>query len=238
MSRAIVPSGLGISTSVRLAVGGVDLRPAALSERQRLSRRVRAWTAALLTWSALVLTLALVLSPGGASTRAALAQLESERADLARLKSDLEARQSQVRTRLMLVERGLDVSRHVARHPDWSILLRTLAVRGSGSVVLENVELERLADTDRVSARRAAKSQDSRPPAVDRYALRVAGLGRSQESVSAYVLALESSGLFERVTIRQTEARRGDSGISGVGFRLEASLAGGVPGVRERGGSR
>lgn len=226
---------------VNLAVGGVDLRPAALSARQRLARRVRAWTVALLIWSALVLTAALVLTPGSSAVRAALANLAAEKQELTGMRSDLDDRAKQVRTRLMLVERSLEISRHVARHPDWGVLMRALASRGAGSVVLESVELERQADTgqSRGPSRRGAKA-DSPPaqPSVDRYTLRVSGLGRSQEAVSAYVLALESSGLFERVTIRQTEARRSDSGVGGVGFRFDASLAGAVPAVRERGGAR
>lgn len=224
---------------VTLAVGGVDLRPAALSARQRLHRRIRAWTVALVVWTGLVLAAALVLTPGAGAVRAALAQLGAERQELDTLRTGLDDRAKQVRARLMLVERGLEISRHVARHPDWSVLMRVLASRGAGAVVLESVELERTIDAAQTRApARRGKVDAPGLPAVDRYTLRVSGLGRSQEAVSAYVLALESSGLFERVTIRQTEARRSDAGVGGVGFRFEASLAGAVPPVRERGGAR
>jgi Tfp pilus assembly protein PilN len=237
VTQATASTGL----RVNLAIGGVDLRPAALSARQRLKHRVRVWTIALLVWSGVVTAAALALTSGSSGVRAVIAALDAEGRELAGMRTDLDDRAKQVRSRIMLVDRGLEITRHVARHPDWGVLMRALASRGAGSVALESVELERVAAPARTTSRRAARGESAAAPAtpaLDRYTLRLSGLGRSQEAVSAYVLALEGSGLFERVTIQQTEARRSDTGIGGVGFRLEASLVGAVPPVRERGGAR
>jgi hypothetical protein len=62
-------------------------------------------------------------------------------------------------------------------------------------------------------------------PSAGTYVLTLTGTGLSHEAVSGFALALEATGLFERVTLLETLRSR-IGRFDAVGFRLECAIAG------------
>jgi hypothetical protein len=126
----------------------------------------------------------------------------------------------------------------VAHQPDWSVLLGLLAQSLGEEIVLTSCKLESQPPTPDAPAPMprpgaAAPAPEStaaaaalREPGARRYTLQISGIGRTQSSVSQFVLRLERLGLFERVTILKT-ARELFGEHDSIGFRLEATMGSG-----------
>ena len=120
-------------------------------------------------------------------------------------------------------ESQLRASRAIAGQPDWSELLALLAAKTQDQITLRGCSVS----PRQVAAPRmtAVKSAGVKPatPSFAGILVSVSGAGISQTEVSQYALRLESTGLFNRVTIIET-ARETLADLQLVTFRLECTL--------------
>ncbi|UCD48758.1 MAG: hypothetical protein JSW27_14635 [Phycisphaerales bacterium] len=110
-----------------------------------------------------------------------------------------------LRAALAEVTRELEVSRAIGAQPDWSKLLVLLGHELGEEVVLSQCGL---ATTDAKAADITGnlKAWLSSSPLEDllatrRYRVKLAGFGRTQSSVSQFVLGLEQMGIFDSVRL-------------------------------------
>jgi Tfp pilus assembly protein PilN len=197
----------------------LNLMPSARRESLARRERTRWWGVFLAAW-ALVCAGSLLLIRAGAPTEA-----EPARGRLDQLASKiaaLEKTDAGLRVTLAEWSRRAEAGRAVGHWPDWSRLLRLLADRRGNDVALSSITLE-------PPASGAARRGDAATPAG--FSLVVEGVARGQAAATSYVLRLEQSEVFDRMTLAETRSRdfRGEPA---VGFRLEAEL--GRPGKQEK----
>jgi Tfp pilus assembly protein PilN len=193
---------------------GVNLIPGSRSAARRVRARVRLWIGVCGAYAVLLgAAYAWMFSAWGGRTQnwqARLAQVERE---------TREANQvlSKRRSTLDESEANLRANSIVGDQPDWSMLLGLLARKLRDEVVLEQTVLR--------------VSDSSGKPGAAGPVLALTGLGRTHAAVSEFVLRLEQSGVFSKVTqleSRRTALPKGEA----VGFRVEATLATGEGGAR------
>ena len=215
-------------------MNGVNFIPRQRRDASSRRARCRAWTIGA---SAYALLCVVAFAASGAID---VADDPTVASDLAQLPARIDASQralTTLRAQLAEAQARLNAARAVAQQPDWSVLLGLLAQSLGDDIVLTACRLEAEHPSDRAAAsspppggiNRAADGGRSGAPAApvvgpgSRFTLELAGLGRTQASVSRFVLRLEQLGLFERVTIVKT-GREMFGEHESIGFRLEATL--------------
>jgi hypothetical protein len=142
--------------------------------------------------------------------------------------ADLEGKIKARAVRVAEADEAYEAALSISDQPDWGTLLAILG-RGLGKdTVLSGCVLM-------PEAPRLASAEGGVAPAVEvrpgAYVLTVSGLGRTQEDVSKYVLDLEQTNLFSRVTLK--EARRTEF-LTGqaVAFTIECAMVDAGGGAR------
>ncbi len=210
-------------------MNGVNFIPRARRELAERRSRLRAWT---IGSAAYALLGAVVFAASGT---AAVVEDPAVAQQLAQLPGEIDTSRRALRNvqaQLAEAHAKLDAARAVAEQPDWSVLLGLLAQSLGEEIVLTSCKLDSdaLAGERPVPAQRAGagtKASEPQPPRLTaaRYTVLLSGLGRTQSSVSQFVLRLEGLGLFERVTILKTNREMFGEHES-IGFRLEATIGG------------
>lgn len=116
----------------------------------------------------------------------------------------------------------------IREQPDWSMLLALLGEKTGDDVVLRACRVKPI---DAAPAKTAPGKAPAKPVAAaleSKFIVELGGLGRNQMAVSHFVLRLEQSGLFDRVTLMDTNREAFLSGEAS-GFRVECALSGSVP---------
>jgi hypothetical protein len=136
-----------------------------------------------------------------------------------------------VKDELTLAEATLRASRSISEQPDWSALMALLAAKAGDEIVLKTC-LVRPRDLDHAVASPRSQGQGAvdgatgatqPPPAEPSMVLGLSGLGLSQAAVSQFILRLEGTRLFAKVTLIDT-SRASFERMDVVGFRIECSL--------------
>lgn len=177
---------------------------------RRLARRVgrarRAWLVALGVYAGLTAAACLVVHlPVHADAPRVRADLErlAERLDLAeRAVAVVEKSIGEKRTRLA-------AARAVGEHPDWSLLMESVARARKGEIVLENFDLT----TTRVEVKAPAQSAGASTPKAGAkpktkvvYVIKLIGYSPAPGGVFAFARGLEEMGVFEQVAVKDTRA--------------------------------
>ncbi len=213
-----------------------NLIPPVRQTARRRRSRVRFWISACTVY-------ALVLVAAGGALQSVLGStdsvLESEVSALSTEISGTKREVAQVQPKLVEAKLTLAASQAVGSQPNWSVLLTLLAdalrdpssADGESDLVLSACELERVSELPSgvplaiagggaaSAGGEAAKSMTGKR----RFSLRVAGVGKTQAVISQYVLRLEQTGLFERVTLLETKRTPFVNGEA-VAFRLDCLL--------------
>ena len=95
----------------------------------------------------------------------------------------------------------LEANRAVGEQPDWAVVLALLAKNLDDDLVLKRCKLEPEAVE---KSKKPTKGEPAPAPKPKRYILDISGFGRSQKAISQFVLRLEGSTLFEKVTAVKT----------------------------------
>ena len=204
----------------------VNLIPAA-----RLARRRR--NARLCVWAAVCGAYAMSLIAGSATLQALRASedrtLHGQRATLAQQVEQSNLELLGLRRELGEATMALETTRAIHHQPDWSKLFLGLSQRLDDEIVLGRCQLTTLTDDNKVLAEEWANSMPAKPLATllteCRHTLLLSGFGKSQESVSRFVLRLEGTGVFHIVRLvnssRQTFLEK-----EAVAFSVECRFKG------------
>jgi Tfp pilus assembly protein PilN len=166
---------------------GLNLIPADLLDQRRARRRVRVTLRLTAGYLALLLagTLAYLAVHAPSSADAAIGQLAVSRERLGLLRHEV----ADTQQRMIEIDRRIAGGRIIADRPRWSTLMRLIAQAAGPRVVLGGLTIS------------ADQTPDDAAVAV-----RVTGFAADPGEVSAFVLRLEASGLFE--TVRMGSSRR------------------------------
>jgi len=187
---------------------GVNLIPAPLLAQRRRQRSVRRGVRVTAAYLTLLLAATLgylgVHAPhaADADTGSARSSLASERVSL------LQKQLKTTKRQLIETDRQLQGSRVLSERPDWSTLLRLVSLAAGPDVVLRDFTLRTTGPTITAGADVA-----------------VAGLASDPWAVSRFVLRLEESGLFDRVTL-ESSRREPFRDRSATAFSLRCELRG------------
>lgn len=204
-------------------INGVNLIPQYRREARYRRRYARLWISSGLIYAIALIGLwcfaHIIWSSGSEAVAVDLARVQSDI-------SDTENAMDELRPCLVEVQARLAASRSIGDQPDWSILLRLLASLLDDQTVLEEIKLEPVYDNaeQRGYTSSAGYARDTR--SISKYALKLSGLGRSHQAVQNYVIRLEHTGLFSRVTLVDTHKKPYLSSDA-VAFRIDGTFADG-----------
>jgi len=193
-----------------------------LSRRQAKSRRgyVQRWAVAVVIYGALSLTVGVMCFAVSSSQDPLVAQeLDAVYIQI----NDLDTTIAQVKTNLLETQASLDASLVMVNQPDWSILLATLSNMLGDGIVLRHCQLT--SSTMPPPTGRGVNTDKDGPDQLTHFVLELAGVGRSQNDVSRFVLRLEQSQLFDEVILVETDQEQFLSKPA-IGFRLRCVLSG------------
>jgi Tfp pilus assembly protein PilN len=187
----------------------------------RLARRRVRW------WGLVSLGIGFVTALALTTARAALSEGPSDTGEeIARIEERLEAdrrRVSEVGAKVRARLTELAASRAVGTHPDFSVLLEVLAALRGDQAMFESVSVA----TTEVVIEQGSKGK---PPVTrPEMALELTGLARSPSTVASFVLRLEGTGIFSKVTLKNTQPRpvAPNRAVEGTGFAIRAVFAAG-----------
>lgn len=192
---------------------GVNLVPVTRRDARLRRARVRFWAAAGVVgvglWIAAFVGVQLVVTRDDRAVRDELdrvsAMAEDTRQEVAALRANIVREQGR-----------LQATRAVGEQPDWSVLLALLSSVLGEEAVLRTIKIDAPPESTNASDTRAS---DPKPVLLE-----LAGLGRSQQVVTRFVLRLEAMPLFARVRLLDTR-REPFLASHAVGFRIECMLA-------------
>lgn len=208
-------------------MSGVNLIPVHVRAARARRGRLHGWGMIITAYSVLLVSscvLAVASDRPTADATDKLAKLEPQNEQL---KKTLDA----ARGELAAENRKYAAAEEVAVHPNWSQLLKLIASKRGSGVVLDSLTLAPVAaasasQTTPVKGNAAKEKGASVRPSE--YLLTVTGVGRTQEDVSGFTLALEDAGIFSRVTLAECARREnagGDKDAKPVfGFTLRCEL--------------
>lgn len=209
-------------------IAGVNLIP--IYHQQARGRRVYA-----MRWVGLCIGYALLVAAGGIGAQCLWGRgagdvnhrLSVLQEQVTQDKSTMAA----LAPKLSQIQTTLAASRTVGVQPDWSVLLRLIAGLLDHKTVLSDCRLTPASEAGfPVMLGRAGRKKSSTGKA-EGYVLQLKGLGEDQQAVAGYVLRLEKTGLFGKVTLVDTHKEpffRG--GESAIGFQIRCTLGNGTGG--------
>lgn len=191
--------------------------------RQRRQRRIaRRWAVGVGVYAFTVLAVCLLVnvpvSAGGSTTSTDLARLSEQLERAEKDKARLEKQVAQKRG-------SLAAAKAVGEHPDWSLLLESVARVRAGEVVLESFDLNTVKVEIKPPATRSGSA--SKPPAQPKfktsYTVKIIGYATAPGSVFGYARRMEGLGVFEQVSVKDTRATPLGS-MPSTRFEIHASI--------------
>ena len=207
-----------------VSLSGVNLLSPARRERARRRMLTRRWAGGLVIYA---------LTLGGLSMTALLSSRvqTSAESELASINAQLERSEAQLKTlqtQQADLRKRVNAARAVGHHANWSVLLRMIVSRRAEAMTFDEMTLAHRVEV--VTPERKAQGKTTPAVTQDVYDLTLAGVTDHVRSVNAFVVALEESGLFERV-------RRGEAGAPdarGTYFRVICTMRDGQQQIEEK----
>jgi hypothetical protein len=183
-------------------MGHVNLIPAERLLRKRRRARWCAWTAVCGTYAVLLLGSGLILYRVRATEDRCLA------GELAALDQQVERDNKtmlELRRELAEATTALETVRAIREQPDWSRLFLGLAEHMGDEIVISRCQLMTLTRDGKMVGEAWTESSPATPLRTFltecRHNLMLNGFGKTQESVSRFVLRLEGAGAFDEVRL-------------------------------------
>lgn len=196
----------------------VNLIPAARRAKQLARRRRQMWIRWLRAYAVI---LAIACGLAFLPAQAAAPSLESS---IARVDRRIETRTKEldaIRRQSAAVCKRLDLARVVGEHPDWSLLLHTIARSRADLAVLESLDFS-IAKEEKKDKPGAPTASQVAPR--DIITLKLLGIADSPKACITFASALEKLNLFDRVSIKDTHAQTLGH-MNATHFEIEATLA-------------
>jgi hypothetical protein len=137
------------------------------------------------------------------------------------------ATMSEFRQKLAESQTELEASKSISSQPDWTKLLILVGDELEDQIVLSVCQLATLSKDGETVTSNLQESLSSAPPGVHvaerQYRLELSGFGRTQTSVSQFVLRLEQMQIFDKVEL--INSRRQDFlSDKAVAFNIRCSI--------------
>ncbi|MCW5777056.1 MAG: PilN domain-containing protein [Phycisphaeraceae bacterium] len=178
----------------------VNFIPLARLLARSRARRIRAWVAVACVYAlaAIAACLGVRMALQGDDTQARTVSLAA-----AQQMEVSHASTARLKAELADVRRRAEAARQITNRPDWSVLLALLSRDRGDDLALTSCHLESLVEGG--------------------YKLSIGGLSRTPEHITEFTLALERSGVFDRVRLIETVRRATPRGEA-VAFSLDCVL--------------
>ncbi|MFN0011775.1 MAG: hypothetical protein ACKVS8_09055 [Phycisphaerales bacterium] len=202
-----------------------NLLPASVRVRATAAAAARRWAVATLAWAA-----ALGAGTAGAAvfTQIGTPDLAARAAQLNAVADTDYAQVERSRKEAAEASKRLELLNAVSDHPDWSRLLALLSnVRGDDTLI-ESIEVSRKPVAAEPKAKAPKPGATAPPPPRPVYLIRLAGMAGTPAEATSLVLRLEQAGLFDRVTLVETQPRE-FVGKAVAAFRVECEVGDGAP---------
>lgn len=191
----------------------VNLIPQSRREAGRRRLRLRRWVWICVAYAVLVLSgAAMALATWGGSVvedlRPRIAAAETQLADVRATDQQLGGELEELSSRLAAAQQ-------VGQRPDWSVLMAVVSRASDERIVLRRVYLRP----------REVPREAGVEPTFAGYAVQISGVGTDQAAVSAFVLKLEESGLFDQVQPPKT-SRGTFRGKDAIAFETNGLVTG------------
>jgi Tfp pilus assembly protein PilN len=128
---------------------------------------------------------------------------------------------SETRIKFAADQHRLTAAQEIAEQPDWSLLLTLLAQKADDQMVLRSCQLRPAGDP-------VGEGKTTDAPTGPGLVVVVTGVARSPQAAQQYVLRLEKTGLFERVTLVETRREPFLNGEASA-FRADCVLSTSAP---------
>ena len=198
----------------------INLIPKARQAKTHRHRRLKFWTG---VWScygaALLVAVGIMYLRLGASTQDLSSQLQKEDEQLAAIQTDQQGASAE----LSRVSQKLASAKGLLAQPDWSELLSILADLRGNDIALAGVQLA--LDTEQAPADKKSGAKPVVEAQKTKWMLQTNGYGKTPESVSQFVLRLESTQLFDRVNLLKTN-REGFQTGDATSFSIQCPIKG------------
>jgi len=205
-------------------MGDFNLIPAARMEKRRRKARMRLWMAICGTYFILLAGLALWSCAFWRDTDDSVIE------QLALTEQRIEgynATISQFRQKLAKAQTELEAGRLISSQPDWTKLLVLVGQQLRDEIVLSVCQLETLGEGRENLTGNLQESLASAPSseqvAERQYKLELSGFGRTQTSVSQFVLRLEQMQVFDKVELVNSR-RQAFLSDKAVAFNIKCSI--------------
>lgn len=186
-----------------------DLLPEHRHAALRRRRRARAWAAVAAVYAAIVLAAAIAFSFSGPTRALAADPHADDQAHLRAITTETNALRAELRRN----QSQLAIIARVSDQPDAATLLRLAATLAHPDVVLSGCTLKPIAPPARTPAR--ARNAPPEEPANAGYEWTLRGVARTQAHAAEFLLRLEQSAVFDRVSLVR----------SGAGLAAETPVA-------------
>lgn len=191
----------------------VNLIPAPRRQAAAARAYLAKWVAAMVVYCILLLATSIVC----------VTYADEGASPLARESKRLSFRLGNASRTLLSLHRELTVAQHklqsakeVGKQPDWGVLMAVLVRNLTDEVVLDLCRLER--------GRKGKGAPGEQPTALEgQLVLVLSGLARSQADVSGFILRLEKTNLFAKVTMVKASREPFLAGKA-IAFELKCSI--------------
>lgn len=193
-------------------MNSTNLIPLARQLRAARSARIGTWGIAL--GAVVLLSVATYGGCAWALTDSA-APSPSDFSQAARELAQINGESNRVKVQLAAVQRAVYSAQSLSEQPDLSLLLGLISRKADERIILSRCEL--------TESQPGEKGADAESASIGGAILRLDGFGRSQGAVADFVLALETTGVFDRVALLQSRSQA-ILGTDAAAFRIECQM--------------
>lgn len=205
-------------------MGDINLIPAARIAKRRRKARMRLWTLICGTY---LISLAVLALSAHAFWRDTDDSAIEELAFTAQRIKGYNSKISEFQKKLVKTKAELEASKVISCQPDWTKLLVLIGDELKEEVVLENYQLVTTSKSRGDVTNSLQELLSSSPPSVflaeRQYTLELSGFGRTQTSVSQFVLRLEQMQIFDSVELVNSR-RKTFLNSEAAAFSIECSI--------------
>lgn len=193
-------------------MNNANLLPLTRQLHRARGQRIRAWSIALgavaVLSAATYAGCAFVFADSNTPTAADFSSASREL-------SQLNGEANRLKVQLAGVQREVYSARSLSEQPDLSLLLGLVSRTADERIILSRCEL-----TESQPAEQGTEAESANIGAA---VLRLDGFGKTQTAVAAFVLQLETTGVFDRVRLLQSHSQP-VLGTDAAAFRIECAM--------------